>query len=57
MRAHVVPLTVGIEKNLVKIEIAIARPLKKYDKKNRKKEREEKIKVQRIIRTGSVESD
>ncbi|MCC7303991.1 SsrA-binding protein [bacterium] len=54
LKAHIVPVVLGIEKNLVKVEIAIARPLKKYDKKNRKKEREEKLKVQRLMKTVEV---
>jgi SsrA-binding protein len=55
MKAQVIPIAIGIDHNLVKVEIALARPLKKYDKKNRKKEREQKIAVQRIVRTGAVE--
>lgn len=55
MRAQIVPIAIGIDHNLIKVEIALARPLKKYDKKNRRKEREEKLKVQRIIRTVEVQ--
>lgn len=54
MKAHIVPIVIGVENNLVKVEIGIARPLKKYDKKNRRKEREEKLKVQRIMKTVEV---
>lgn len=54
LKAHIVPIVIGIENNLVKVEIGIARPLKKYDKKNRRKEREEKLKVQRIMKTVEV---
>ncbi len=54
MKATIVPIVLGIEKNLVKVEIGLARPLKKYDKKNRRKEREEKLKVQRIMKTVEI---
>lgn len=54
LKAHIVPIVIGIEKNLVKVEIGLARPLKKYDKKNRRKEREEKLKVQRLIKTVEI---
>lgn len=54
MKAQVVPIVMGIEKNLIKVEIGIARSLKKYDKKNRRKEREEKLKVQRIMKTVEI---
>lgn len=54
LKAQVIPVVVGIENNLVKVEIALARSLRKYDKKNRKKEREEKVKVQRELRTVEV---
>jgi SsrA-binding protein len=51
IRAIIVPLALGIEKNLVKLEIGLARPLRKYDKKNRKKERDEKLAVQQRKKT------
>lgn len=51
IRAIVVPLAIGTEKNLVKLEIGLARPLRKYDKKNRRKERDEKLAVQRKKKT------
>jgi SsrA-binding protein len=54
LKAQVVPIVIGIEKNLIKVEIGLARSLKKYDKKNRRKEREEKLKVQRIMKTVEV---
>lgn len=54
MKATIVPIILGVEKNLVKVEIGLARPLKKYDKKNRRKEREEKLKVQRIMKTVEI---
>lgn len=53
-KAQIIPIVLGIEKNLVKVEIGLARSLKKYDKKNRRKEREEKLKVQRIIKTVEI---
>ncbi|PJB22832.1 SsrA-binding protein, partial [Candidatus Dojkabacteria bacterium CG_4_9_14_3_um_filter_150_Dojkabacteria_WS6_41_13] len=53
-KAQVVPIVLGIEKNLVKVEIGLARSLKKYDKKNRRKEREERLKVQRIMKTVEI---
>ncbi len=56
LKAQIIPVAFLLEKNLVKVEIALARTLKKFDKKNRKKEREEKIKVQRILRTGNVDT-
>lgn len=54
LKAQIVPLAVGIEKKLVKLEIALARPLKKYDAKNRRKEREEKRRIQRIANTKEI---
>jgi len=54
IHAQVVPLAVYIDKNLVKIEIALARGLKKYDKKNRRKERDEKREVARIAKTKNL---
>lgn len=53
-RLQIVPLSIGVEKNRIKIEFALARGLKKYDKKNRKKEREEKLKIQRIAKTVEI---
>ncbi len=47
----IIPTKIFIDHNLVKVEIALAKPLKKYEKKNRRKEREEKLKVQKIKRT------
>ncbi len=49
-----VPLKVYLKNNLIKIQIAFAKPLRKYDKKRRKKEREEKLKVARIRKTVEV---
>lgn len=54
LKAQIVPIVLGIENNLVKLEIGIARSLKKFDKKNRKKEREEKLKVQRMMKTVEI---
>lgn len=54
LKASIVPIVLGVEHNLVKLEIGIARPLKKYDKKNRRKEREEKLKVLRFAKTVEV---
>lgn len=54
LKAQVVPVVLGVENNLVKLEIALARSLKKFDKKNRRKEREEKLKIQRLAKTVEV---
>lgn len=51
MKAQIIPMAFVLENNLVKLEIAIARSMKKFDKKNRKKEREEKLTAQRIAKT------
>lgn len=54
LRAQVVPLMIGLDHNLIKLEIALARPLKKYDKKDRRKEREEIRTMQRIAKTVEI---
>ena len=51
LKAVVVALSVFEDRGLIKLKIALARPLKKYDKERRRKEREEKLKIQRIKRT------
>lgn len=54
LKAQIVPMAFVLENNLVKLEIAIARSLKKFDKKNRKKEREEKLSAQRVAKTVEI---
>ena len=53
-KLQVIPLKVYLHNNLIKVEIALAKPLKKYDKRRRRKEREEKLKVQRTRKTVEV---
>ena len=53
-RLVVIPLKAFLTHKIIKIEIALAKPLKKYDKKRRKKEREEKRKLERLKRTWST---
>ncbi len=47
-----VPLEIYNKKGLIKISFGIGRGLKKYDKRERIKEREAKIKIEREIKTG-----
>lgn len=47
-----VPLEVYAKRGLVKIAFGVGRGLKKYDKRERIKEREAKIKIEREIKTG-----
>jgi tmRNA-binding protein len=44
-----------VDHNLIKLEIGIARPLRKYDKKERRKEREEKRNVAIAKRTKEIQ--
>lgn len=48
----IIPLRVYTKKNNVKVEIALCRSLKKYDKKKKIKEREEKREILRALKTG-----
>lgn len=57
IRAQIIPLAVYEDKHMVKIEIALAKGLKKYDKKNRRKERDEKRNVQIIAKTKQISED
>ena len=43
----IVPLRVLLDRNLVKVEVALAKPLRKYQKKTKAKERAEKRKQER----------
>lgn len=54
MKAQVIPLAVLEDHNLVKIEIALARSMKKFDKRLRKKERDEKLNTQRVAKTVEI---
>lgn len=47
-----VPLSVYNKNNLLKISFAIAKGLKKYDKRQKIKEREDKRKIERLLKRG-----
>jgi SsrA-binding protein len=55
LKAQIVPLAIVVDHNLIKLEIGIARPLRKYDKKERRKEREEKRNVAIAKRTKEIQ--
>ncbi len=46
----IVPLRVLIDHGLVKVELALAKPLRKYEKRTKEKERQEKRKAEREVR-------
>lgn len=46
----IVPLRVLIDHGLIKVELALAKPLKKYEKRTKEKERVEKRKAEREVR-------
>lgn len=48
----IIPLRVYTEKNRIKIEIALCRSLKKYDKRRKMKERDERREVLRVLKAG-----
>lgn len=48
----IIPLKVYTKKNNIKVEIALCRSLKKYDKRKKIKEREEKREILRALKTG-----
>jgi len=50
-RLILVPLAFSLKRNLVKLEFALAKPLKKFDKREKIKEREEKRRLQRLKKT------
>lgn len=53
MRAQIVPVALLLDKNLIKLEIALARSLKKFDRKNIEKERDEKLATARMVKTSN----
>jgi len=48
----IVPLKIFQWKNLIKIEIAIARRLKKWDKREKERKKEENIEIKRALKSG-----
>ena len=53
-RLVIVPIKVYLKNNLIKVQIGLAKPLRKYDKKQRRKEREERLRLERIKKTVEV---
>lgn len=54
LHAQIIPVAVLLDRNLIKIEIALGRPLRKYDQRKKKKELDEKRATERIAKTVQI---
>jgi len=54
-KATIVPTAILLDKRYIKLEIALVKALRKYDKVAKKKERDEKRKIQRMVKECNKE--